>query len=75
MILGIPTDCARIRPSDKPNTIADNLRVLYCANILNGHMSLSSAKRCAGYLGLNLPFWSWDEAIAKFAEKGRVVGK
>lgn len=71
--LNIPLKCHAIRTPDTANDIGDNLRILTCANLLNGNMSLKSAKRCANYLELNIPFWSWDEAVAKFAENGRIV--
>jgi hypothetical protein len=72
-MLNIPRNCAPIRPSDAHNTIGDNLRILTCANLLNGHMSLSSAKSSAKTLGLEIPFWSWDETIAIFESKGHKV--
>lgn len=71
--LNIPQKCLAIRPPDTKNDIGDNIRILACANLLNGDMSLKSAKKCADYLELAIPFWSWDEAVAKFAEKGRIV--
>ena len=72
-VLHIPDICAPIRAKDAPNDIGDNLRVLYCASLLAVDQDLKSAQRTAAYLGLELPFWSWDEAVSKFQEKGRSI--
>lgn len=73
--LNLPRDCRPIRKPKTPNTIGDNLNILSCAQLLTGNMSLSSAKRCAKTLGLDIPFWYWDETVALFESKGRKVSR
>jgi len=72
-VLGIPNKCLPIRPVGAKEDIGDLMRELYVANLLNGNDSLSSAKRCAKTLGLDLPDWTWKSVIAKRAANGRMV--
>jgi hypothetical protein len=72
-VLGIPPKCYPIRPIGAKEDIGDLMRELYAANLLNGNDSLSSSKRCAKTLGLDIPDWTWDSVIAKRAANGRTV--
>jgi hypothetical protein len=73
--LNIPVNCAKIRQPGEKNNIGDNLAILACANLLTGHMHLKSAQSIAKHIGLNIPWWAWDETVAIFESKGRKISR
>jgi hypothetical protein len=69
-LLNLSRECRPIRSPGQKDDIGDLLHILAAAQLLQGGYGLRSGMRSAKYLGLNLPFWAWDIAIAKFAANG-----
>ena len=74
-LLNLDRDCRAIRTQGQKDDIGDLLLILAAANLLNGGYGLKSGMKCANYLGLKIPFWAWDIAIAKFAANGIVISR